>query len=90
LCVGGDGNPVRNYKNPVVHPHMIHTVWASDRQQFLTLRMWSRENFGKSHGSGSKWIVVNGSAWTSFGKHYQRGVAFLNQRAAMLARLTWG
>jgi hypothetical protein len=88
LCVGGDGNPVRNYKNPVVHLHMIHTVWASDRQQFLTLRMWSRENFGKSHGSGAKWIVVNDPNWLT--KHYRRGVAFVNQRAAMLARLTWG
>jgi hypothetical protein len=67
---------------------MIHTVWASDRQQFLTLRMWSRENFGKSHGSGAKWIVVNDPNWLT--KHYRRGVAFVNQRAAMLARLTWG
>ncbi len=88
MCVGGDGNPVRNYKNPVVHPHMIHTVWASDRQQFLALRLWSRENFGKSHGPGAKWIVVNDPYWLN--KTYLRGVAFLNQRAAMLARLTWG
>lgn len=69
---------------------MIHTVWPRDRQQFLALRTWSRENFGKSHGPGAKWIVVNHPRWTLVGKPYQRGVAFINQRAAMLARLTWG
>lgn len=84
---GGDGNPVKKYKNPVVNRHVIHTTWASDREHFLIMASWCKATFGKSHGASATWMVVHKNYGVT--NRYRRGVAFLNHRAAMLARLTW-